>query len=108
MAEQSVDDTPKMPRHQRYYALHREEELAKDRERYNNRPDVIAKRAEREKKKAEKEMLKIAEKEAEKQAKRIEKERLRQEKLALALATRQKPKKEGRGLDSILNIDCPV
>ncbi len=31
----------------RYYLLHREEKLAKFRERYNNRPDVIAKRQEK-------------------------------------------------------------
>lgn len=90
----------KMPRHQRYYAIHREQELAKDREKYNNKPEVIAKRKAREQKKAEKE--------AEKEAKRIEKERIRQEKLALALASKQKVSKTQGGLDSILSPDCPA
>jgi hypothetical protein len=92
--------TPEMPRHQRYYALHRDEKLARDKERYNNNPEVIAKREERERKKAEQE--------AEKEAKRIEKERLRQEKLALAIATKQNKIKSGGGLDAILGEGLPV
>jgi len=95
-----TDGTLKMPRHQRYYALHREQELARDKERYNNRPEVIAKREERERKKAEKQ--------AEKDAKRIEKERIRQEKLATALATalatKRKTKNEHGGLDAIVGV----
>ena len=81
----------KMPRHQRYYALHREEKLAKLRENYNNNPAVIAKRKEKEKIKAEKgQSVETAE---EKVAKRAEKERIRQEKLELAKATSHLPKK---------------
>jgi hypothetical protein len=82
---QETHDVPKMPRHQRYYALHREEKLAK----YHNNPAVIAKREERERKKAEKE--------AEKEVKRLEKEKVRLEKLALAEATKQKLKKGVEG-----------
>jgi len=89
MAE-DTQDAAKMPRHQRYYALHREEKLAK----YHTNPEIIAKRQEREQKKIEKE--------AEKEVKRLEKERIRIEKLTLAIATKQKSKPEGGGLDSIL------
>jgi hypothetical protein len=97
MTEESVED-PKMPRHQRYYALHREEKIAKDLARYHNRPDVIAKKEERERKKSDKE--------AEKEAKRIEKERIRQEKLELALATKQT--KKITNLDGFLTETSPV
>ncbi len=82
----------KMNKKQRWYALHREEELARAREEYNSRPDVIAKREERERKKAEKEALLQAEKER----KRIEREERNREKnkekLALAMATSKKKK----------------
>jgi hypothetical protein len=100
MADDTQDATQTMPRHQRYYALHREDKLAKERERYNNNPEVIARREERERKRIEKE--------AEKEAKRIEKGKARQEKLALALATKQKPQNTGGGLDVILNGGSPV
>ena len=76
--EEDTQDAAKMPRHQRYYALHREEKLAK----YHTNPEIIAKRQEREQKKIEKE--------AEKEVKRLEKERIRIEKLTLAIATKQK------------------
>ena len=85
MAEaEETQDAAKMPRHQRYYALHREEKLARDKERYNSNPEIVAKREERERKKAVRE--------AEAELKRLEKERIRQEKLALALVTKQKSK----------------
>ena len=83
----------KMPRHQRYYALHREEKLAKLRENYNNNPAVIAKRKEKERIKAEKGQT--VETPEEKAVKRAEKERIRQEKLELAKATSHLPKKNG-------------
>ena len=51
-----------LTRHQRYHALNREKRISYQLERYYNNPDVIAKREERERKKAEKE----AEKEAQK------------------------------------------
>ena len=73
----------KINKDMRYYHLHREEKLKK----YHNDPEVIRKREERLKKKAEKE--------SEKEAKRIERERLKQEKLALAIATSQKKKNPG-------------
>jgi bisphosphoglycerate-independent phosphoglycerate mutase (AlkP superfamily) len=98
--EEAAKMTPEMPRHQRYYALHRDEKLAREKERYDKNPEIIAKREQREKKKAEKE--------AEKEAKRIEKERIRQEKLELALATKQNKIKSGGGLDAILGEGLPV
>jgi hypothetical protein len=102
MAEEDTTQkmTPEMPRHQRYYALHRNEKLARDKERYNSNPEIVAKREERERKKAVRE--------AEAELKRLEKERLRQEKLALALVTKQKSKTEGGGLDAILGGDSPA
>ena len=89
---EEIQDVSKMPRHQRYYLLHREEKINKVKERYHNNPEVIAKKEERERKKAEREAEKAAKKEAEKEAKRQEKERQRQEKLAVALATSKKRK----------------
>jgi len=62
---------------QRYYYLHAEEKNVKRKQQYNNDPKVIARRAERERIKAEKEAekeAKKAEKEAEKEAKKAEKE----------------------------------
>ena len=53
-----------MTRNQRYHALHREERLAKAAEKYKNNPEVIAKREERERKKAERDAEKAAKKEA--------------------------------------------
>ncbi len=94
----------KMPRHQRYYALHREEKLAK----YHTNPDVIRKKEERERKKAEKEAEKEAKREAKKEELRLKKERARQEKIAIALATSKKPKTIGGGLDAILGEVSPV
>ena len=85
MAEES--EVKKMTREMRYYHLHREEKLVKLRERYANHPDTIAKREERERKKAEKE--------AEYKAKQDDKERIRQEKLQLALQTSQRKTKGG-------------
>jgi hypothetical protein len=52
----------------RYYLLNREEKMRKMSERYHNRPDVIAKREERERLRAEKEAAKALEKEAKKAA----------------------------------------
>ena len=118
--ELAVETT--MTRHQRYYALHREEKLAKVKERYKNDPNHIARQQEKERRKAEKEGERI-EKEKAKQEKKalIEKqkkekmeltEKIRQEKLALALATRKRVKSKSetntQNLDSLLGLDCPV
>ena len=93
--------TPEM----RYYYRNREEKIAKDLARYHNNPEVIAKKEEKERKKAEKEAMKQAEKEAN----RIEKERIRQEKLALAEATKRKFKeKSGSGLGAFLAGSPPA
>ena len=104
-ATEGATEAVKMTRHQRYYALHREEKLNKVKERYQNDADFLAKKEERERKKAEKEAEKEAKKEAEKEVKRIEKERIRQERLVLALATKKKTKSESGGLDAILGKD---
>jgi hypothetical protein len=61
-------------------------------ERYYNSPEVIAKKEERERKKAENELVKKVEQEAKKAEKRAEKERARQEMLELAIATRKQTK----------------
>lgn len=103
MAEQhtAIDETQKMTSEMRYYYRNREKKIARDLARYHNKPEVIAKREEREKKKAEKE--------AEKEAKRIEKERIRQEKLILAEATKRKLKeKSENGLDAFLASSPPA
>jgi Skp family chaperone for outer membrane proteins len=69
--------TPSM----RYYLLHREEKNAKALERYHSKPDVIAKKEERERKKAEKE--------AEKEKKRQEREKKQQERIQIAMETKR-------------------
>jgi len=69
----------------RFYRLHRDEQLAKKKIEYENRPDVIAKREERERKRAEKE--------AEKEAKHAEKEKKIQERVAIAAKTKRNIKK---------------
>ncbi len=93
----------------RYYRLHRDEQLAKKKEEYNNRPDVIVKREEREAKKAQKEAEKAAKKEAEKAAKQAEKDKKIQESVALAEQTKRKLKtKSEQNLDSFLKADSPA
>lgn len=104
-ADTSQNDViiPKISRAARYYRLHREERLEKAKEAYHNRPEVIAKKEEREKKKAEKLT------EAQKEEKRKERERLRQEKLELAIKTSKKIKLPGDGgLDSFLGSSSPA
>ena len=75
----------KITKNSRYHQLHAKERNEKNRERYNNDPEVIRKREEREKRKAEKE----AAKEALKEAARQEKQRIKDEKLKLAIQTSQ-------------------
>lgn len=74
-----VPPTIKITKNSRYYQLHAEERKKQSREKYNNDPEVIRKREEREQRKAEKE--------AEKEAARIERERMKEEKLKLAIQT---------------------
>ena len=73
----------------RYYRLHREKKLAKNKEEYNNNPEVIRKRAERERERAEK----VVHKEALRQQKEAEKERITLERKSIALATSHKKTK---------------
>jgi hypothetical protein len=101
MAEQTLttDETQKMTSEMRYYYRNREDKIEKVKARYNNNPEVIAKREEKERKRAEK----GAEKLLEKEAKRIEKEKKTQEKQVLAEATKRKFKqKSENGLDAFL------
>jgi len=70
---------PTLSRGARYYRIHREERLEKNKARYASNPEVIAKREERERIRAEKE--------AAKEAAKAERERKRQEKIALAKQT---------------------
>jgi hypothetical protein len=83
------EDANKMTRNQRYHLLNRETRLQKKREQYNNDPQVIAKREERERLKAEKEAEKIAMKDAEKEAKRQQKQLELQEKIKIAAETKR-------------------
>jgi hypothetical protein len=102
-------EQPTMTRNQRYHLLNREERLRKLREQYNNNPDVIAKKAEKERKKAEKEAEKKAMKAAQKEAKRQQKQIELQDKIKLAAETKRKTKpKSGGGLDAVLGLDCPA
>jgi len=78
----------------RFYRLHRDEQLAKKKLEYQNRPDVIAKREERERKKVEKESERALAKLAEKAAKQAEKDRKVQERVEIAIKTKRKIKKE--------------
>jgi hypothetical protein len=87
----------KLTRHQRYHALNREKRISYQLERYYSNPDVIAKREERERKKAERE--------ADKEAKRQEKKKLQEERTALALATKKVPKPK---LDSLPAENLPA
>ena len=103
------EEAAKMTPATRYYRLHRDEQLAKKKEEYNNSPEVIAKREERECKRAEKEAQREAQKEAERELKRIEKERIIQEKIVLAEATKRKFKeKSGDGLSAFLACSLPA
>jgi hypothetical protein len=87
MAEESI--TPAA----RFYRLHRDEQLARKKEEYNNRPEVIAKREERRRKMAEREAERKAKQEEEKAEKQQEKDKKIQELVAIAVQTKRKIKK---------------
>jgi hypothetical protein len=70
----------------RFYRLNREEHLAKKKAQYDARPDVIAKREEKERKRTEK----IVKQEEEKAAKRAEKEKKAQALVMVAEQTKRK------------------
>ena len=90
----TTTDTTKLTRNQRYHLLNREVRLQKQHEKYINRPDVIAKREERERKKAEKEAQKQKEKEERTLHRRMQTQLALQEKIKLAAETKRvrKPK----------------
>ncbi len=85
-ASVQVPTQEELTRNQIYYARHREEKRAKVKERYHNRPDVVEKRAERERRKEERE-AKLAEK-------RLERERKLEERNRQLLALIEKKKEE--------------
>ena len=91
MAEESKGE--EMTPQKRYYLLHHQERLARAREKYNQRPDVIAKREEKDRIRAEKGQKSNAEKIAERERKRIEKAAQLEEKKAAALVTKRKTAK---------------
>jgi hypothetical protein len=99
-----AEATETMNKNKRYYALHREECNALRLARYHNNPDVIARKEERERKKAEKDAYQKAEKEK----KQIEREKKRQEQIQLALATRKVTKKPDEILDGFLSKISPA
>lgn len=85
MAEETEE---KISRSARFYRLHREAELAKRKEEYNKRPDVIQRREEREKKRAEKEeALRL---------KKLEKEEKIRQRVAVAERTSKKNRSHSR------------
>jgi hypothetical protein len=86
----AVSEAEDFTRNQRYYALHREQKLAKVIERYNSKPEIIAKREERDKLKLEK----ATQKHADKEAKKVEKEKKREEKERLAVLTSRKKREQ--------------
>jgi len=86
----TMEEEIKLTRHQRYYALHRADKLSKENEKYNTNPEVIARREERERKKAEREAEKEAQKAAEKAARQQVKEEKWKRTLDLTLALQKK------------------
>ena len=76
----------KITRHARFYRLHRDEQLAKKKEEYDSKPEVIARREERDKKRVERELVV----QQQKNAKLLEKQQKIAEKVAVAKATSQK------------------
>ena len=81
-----MDLDAKINKYKRYYVLHRDEVNAQRLERYHNHPEVIAKKEEREKKKA----AKAAENELKKQAKLLEKIIKHEEEIKEILASKNK------------------
>lgn len=74
----------------RFYRLNRDEHLAKKKAQYDARPDVIAKREEKERKRAERDVINAMKKEAEKAVKRAEKEKKAQALVLVAEQTKRK------------------
>jgi hypothetical protein len=74
----------------RFYRLNRDEHLAKKKAQYDARPDVIQKREEKERKRAERDTINAMKKEAEKAVKRAEKEKKAQALVLVAEQTKRK------------------
>jgi hypothetical protein len=79
----------------RFYRLHREEQLALKKEAYSKRPDVLAKREERERKRVERDIANAAKKE--------EREKKRQERIMIAEQTKRKFK--GKPEETLLRTE---
>ena len=80
-----MEEEKKMTRHQEYYLLNRERRNQERLALYHNHPDTIAKKEERERKRAEKETLK-----AEKEAALAAKKQNLQARIQIALERRNK------------------
>jgi hypothetical protein len=77
----------------RFYHLHREQVLAQRKAEYDARPDVIARREERERIREEKAALRLQKKQEEDAVKQAEKQKKLQEKALLAEKTKRVFKK---------------
>ncbi len=88
----AVNSDAEVDRHTIYYYLHAEERKAKQREKYNNDPEVIRKREEKEAKKAAKESEKEANKLAQKKMKEENKKLRDQELQKIAMEILEKRK----------------
>lgn len=86
----ATEDTETITPSARFYRLNRDEHLAKKKAQYDARPDVIAKREEKERKRAERDAIKAAKKEEEKAMKRAEKEKKAHALVLVAEQTRRK------------------
>jgi len=98
MATEQRDDPAEtvetMTRYQIYHALNRAKRLEKAAERYHNDPAVLARRAERERLKAEREVAKAAEVEQKKQQKQLDKQ-LKQQQATENIRTMVEKRKSG-------------
>lgn len=78
--EKEEQEQEELTRHQRHYARHREVKLQKVKDRYHNRPEVMARQGARIQKQEEKARL-AAEKETEKELKKAERVQRMRERL---------------------------
>ena len=92
-ATETMNATETMTSAARFYLLHRETVLAQRKATYDARPDVIARREERERIREEKATLLLQKKQEERAAKKEEKQKKLQEKTLLAENTKRVFKK---------------
>ncbi len=97
-ATETMNATETMTTAARFYLLHREQVLAQRKAAYDARPDVIARREERERIREEKATLLLQKKQEERAAKKEEKQKKLQEKTLLAENTKRVFKKSQSSL----------